>query len=45
MDIEKEAEKYIEEYDVEYYISIEDFIMGAKWYKEMIESNQNKIKD
>ena len=32
--LEEVAERYIEEYDIEHYISIEDFIMGAKWQQE-----------
>ena len=32
--LEEAAERYIEEYDVEHYVSIEDFVMGAKWQQE-----------
>lgn len=45
MDIEKEAEEFLENYDAPYYISLEDFIMGAKWYKNTIENSQNRIED
>ena len=31
--LEEIAKKYIEESNVEYYISIEDFMMVAKWQK------------
>ena len=32
--LEKTAEKYIKELDVQHYISQEDFVLGAKWMQE-----------
>lgn len=40
--LEDVAKRYIEEYDVEHYISIEDFIMGAKWQQEQ---DKNKFSE
>jgi hypothetical protein len=39
--LEEAAERYIEEYDVEHYISIEDFIIGAKWQAERMYSEED----
>jgi len=41
--LEEAAEKYIKEYDVENYISIEDFIIGAKWQKERSYSEEEVL--
>jgi len=41
--LEEAAKRYIEEYDVEHYISIEDFIMGAKWQQERSYSEEEVL--
>ena len=39
--IDKLAEIYIKELDVQYYISKEDFVLGAEWQKKRMYSEED----